>query len=105
MKMQQMFTPGGRDLNKINFVSSRYSELDCIKAANNHVLYKTTKQLSNESWNRVEKEHIKSQIIRCQNAKNVIFQINDTLMLLVVLAACAINMIFQSGMAVCNGRF
>ena len=103
--IQQTVTPEENAFNKINFVSSRYADLDCIKAANNHALSKMTKQLSNRSWNKVINDEIESQIIRCQTAKNVIFQINDTLMLLVVLAACAINMIFQSATAVCNGMF
>ena len=107
-KIQTISTADENDFNKINFnkiklISSKYADLDCIKAANNHVLSKMTQHLRNGSWNRVDNEEIQSQIIRCQTAKNVIFQINDTLMLLVVLVACAINMIFQSGMAVCNG--
>ena len=102
-KIQTISTADENDFNKINFVSSKYADLDCIKAANNHVLSKMTQHLRNGSWNRIDNEEIQSQITRCQTAKNVIFQINDTLMLLVVLVACAINMIFQSGMAVCNG--
>ena len=91
--------------SKINFVSSKYTEMNCFKAAKNLIISNTVLGLDDEGLEDLKiSEKIAIEATRCQNAKDTIFEINDTLMLLVVLAACAINMIFQSGLAVCHGK-
>ena len=92
-------------LTKINFISSKYSEMDCFKLAKRHVSSQRIQQSNNEGLRDLElHEKIAAETRSCQAAKNIIFEINDTLMLLVVLAACALNMIFQSGLAVFHGK-
>ena len=91
-------------LAKINFISSKYSDMDCFEIAKSHIQSTMFQQFDKEGLKDSElKEKIVAESRRCQNAKNIIFEINDTLMLLVVLAACALNMIFQSGLAVFHG--
>ena len=79
--------------------------MNCFKAAKSLIKSKTVLGFDDEGSEDMKvKEKIALEATRCQNAKDTIFEINDTLMLLVVLAACAINMIFQSGLAVCHGK-
>ena len=91
--------------SKINFVSSKYTDMNCFKAAESLIKSNTVFGLDSEGLEIMKiKDKIAIETTRCQNAKDTIFEINDTLMLLVVLAACAINMIFQSGLAVFHGK-
>ena len=79
--------------------------MDCFKLAKQHVSSQRIQLSNNEGLKDSElNEKIAAETRRCQAAKNIIFEINDTLMLLVVLAACALNMIFQSGLAVFHGK-
>ena len=91
-------------LYEIDFISSKYEDLNCFEASKNLVLSKTIHDSSIGSFGTGMNNEIESEAVRCHLAKNMIFAINDKLMLLVVLAACSINMIFQSVLAVCNGK-
>ena len=91
-------------LYEIDFISSKYEDLNCFEASKNLVLSKAIHNSSTGSFGRGMNKEIESEAVRCHLAKNMIFAINDKLMLLVVLAACSINMIFQSVLAVCNGK-
>ena len=91
-------------LYEIDFISSKYEDLNCFEASKNLVLSKTIHDSSIGSIGTGMNNEIESEAVRCHLAKNMIFAINDKLMLLVVLAACSINMIFQSMLAVCNGK-
>ena len=98
---------GSFQLNKIKFVASKYAQMDCLKAAENYVLTSLTaphEPLHNGSRSEKVKIEIKNAASRCQTAKEIIFDINDNLMLLIVLVACALNMIFQSGVPIFNGK-
>ena len=91
-------------LYEIDFISSKYEDLNCLEASQNLVLSKTIHHSSMGSFGTGMNNEIASEAARCHLAKYMIFAINDKLMLLVVLAACSINMIFQSVLAVCNGK-
>ena len=91
-------------LYEIDFISSKYEDLNCFEASKNLVLSKTIHDSSIGSFGTGMNNEIASEAARCHLAKYMIFAINDKLMLLVVLAACSINMIFQSVLAVCNGK-
>ena len=91
-------------LYEIDFISSKYEDLNCFEASKNLVLSKTIHDSSVGSFGTGRNDEIASEAARCHLAKYMIFAINDKLMLLVVLAACSINMIFQSVLAVCNGK-
>ena len=103
--MQNDFKSYEEKFSKINFVSSKYIDMNCFKAAKSLVKSNTVPDIEDDRLKGLEiKEKISIEANRCENAKDTIFEINDTLMLLVVLAACAINMIFQSGLAVFHGK-
>ena len=89
---------------EIDFISSKYEDLNCFEASKNLVLSKYIHHSSIGSFGTGINNEIESEAVRCHLAKSMIFAINDKLMLLVVLAACSINMIFQSVLAVCNGK-
>lgn len=95
------------DLNEIKFVSSKYDEMDCLKSAKNYVLSTLSaprEPFNNKSRRTKLRREIKNAATRCQTAKDITSDINDSLMLLIVLAACAINMIFQSTIPIFNGK-
>ena len=91
-------------LYEIDFISSKYEDLNCFEASQNLVLSNTIVHSSMGTFGTGMNKEIASEAARCHLAKNMIFAINDKLMLLIVLAACSINMIFQSMLAVCNGK-
>ena len=91
--------------SKINFVSSKYTDMDCFEVAKGLIQSTIIQEFDDIGRKNSETNHkVEYETNRCQTAKNTIFEINDTLMLLVVLAACALNMIFQSGLAVFHGK-
>ena len=93
-------------LNRKERMASRYSKLNCREATEKYVQQQNSLSHDNDIQFKIwSEEAIKKLEESCQIAKEMNLGVNDSLMVLLLLVACGLNMIFQSTIPIFNGKY